>query len=59
MTQLPGFLTVRCFWAACKHVEVGTSPTGVHDAMEAHYDAVHTSDLDALGFPTTPTPEGA
>lgn len=39
-------VTAHCFWGWCKNVETGLDALEVHAAMEAHYAAEHTDDLE-------------
>lgn len=40
-------IAARCFyWGKCQYVERGVEPQVVHDAMEAHYAARHSADID-------------
>ncbi len=45
---LSPIVTARCFfWGTCKHT-VTDRPQAAHDAMEAHYAAAHSCDLDRI-----------
>lgn len=44
--------TVHCVF--CPRTVVGVPPEDAHDRMEAHYSAVHSAHMDALGYPDIP-----
>lgn len=45
---LPEMITVHCFLLTCGHVEQGTDPDVVHDAMEGHYGSRHRALIGRL-----------